>query len=116
LDRTPVQGRGGSAVVKSLTPNRIEVRAQMTRPGLLVLSEVNYPGWEASVDGNPVPLLTGDAIFRTVPVPAGEHAVELRFRLASFRWGLVASLVFLCAAASFLWATRGGRKSSLRPA
>jgi hypothetical protein len=99
-------GNAGEAAVTSLKPNRVKVRARMLRPGFVVLSEVNYPGWEALVDGNPVPLLAGDHVLRAIPVPAGEHAIELRFRPMLFGWGLAVSTFALLLAGVFLWRTR----------
>jgi hypothetical protein len=60
--------------------------------GWLFFSDAWYPGWEATVDGQPVPLHRANILFRAVPVPAGEHRVELRYRPASFRWGALISL------------------------
>jgi hypothetical protein len=100
------QEQAGQAAVTSMTPNMVVVNARMNRPGFVVLSEVNYPGWEASIDGNPAPILTADHILRAVPVAAGEHQVELRFRPAPFRWGLWVSAVCLILMTGFLWRTR----------
>ncbi|GAB4529670.1 MAG: hypothetical protein Fur0018_16400 [Anaerolineales bacterium] len=55
------------------TPNRVTVQAD--GPGLLVLSEVAYPGWQARVDGVPAPLLTPAGVLRGVLLPAGAHTV-----------------------------------------
>ena len=78
----------GSLAIQSHKPNRIRIRAEMRRAGLAVLSEVYYPGWEARIDGKPAPLLKADFILRAVPVPAGDHMIELRFRPAALSWGL----------------------------
>ena len=49
------------------------------RAALLVLPVPTYPGWTATVDGEPAPLVTADAAFASVLVPAGTSEVELRF-------------------------------------
>ena len=69
-------------------PNRL--RAHAAGAGLLVFSEVAYPGWQAFVGGKRVPLQTAHGILRAVPIPAGEHTVELRFR----PWDLALGLLF----------------------
>jgi uncharacterized membrane protein YfhO len=74
------------------------VRVKMAARGLLVFSEHNYPGWQATVDGAPAPLLDADGVISGVPVQAGTHMVELRFRPRSVFVGLwisVASVVVL---------------------
>jgi uncharacterized membrane protein YfhO len=62
-----------------------------------VLSEIFYSGWEAFIDGKAVPILRGDHVLRTVPVPAGTHTVEFRYRSKTFQWGLAVSLLSLAA-------------------
>lgn len=47
--------------------------------GLLVFSEVFYPGWRAWIDGERTPVYRTNGLFRGVVVPAGTHRVELRF-------------------------------------
>jgi hypothetical protein len=56
--------------------------------GLLLFGETRYPGWEAVVDGAPVALLPADLSFYALPVTAGTHRVEFRFRSRPLRWGL----------------------------
>jgi uncharacterized membrane protein YfhO len=60
-------------------------RAQGRR--LLILTDVYYPGWVATVDRIEVPILRSDFAFRAVSVPAGDHVVEFRYRPASVRYG-----------------------------
>ena len=48
--------------------------------GLLVLSEVYYPGWRATVNGAPVPIERVDGALRGVRVPRGHSRVELTYR------------------------------------
>ena len=62
------------------------------------ITEANFPGWAARVDGAPTELLTVDGMFRGVWVPAGEHRVELRFEPTGFvigRWVSLLALVVL---------------------
>jgi hypothetical protein len=60
-------------------------------PALLMLSEVHDPSWQATVDGQPVPILRADYTLRAVPVPPGEHTIELAFRPFSFTLGAIIS-------------------------
>ncbi len=88
---------GGSARVLSSQDESLAVAVQAEANALLVLSEVYYPGWQATVDGRPAPILRADYALRAVPVPAGEHTVELVYRPATVRIGLLLSLVSLVA-------------------
>jgi uncharacterized membrane protein YfhO len=59
----------------------------------LVLSEINYPGWVAYVNGRKRQLLTGNYIFRVLPLPRGNHDIVIRFEPRSFKVGIVISAV-----------------------
>jgi hypothetical protein len=96
----PLDPAADRAVVTADEPDRMTVSTSTTAPGLLVFSEVYYPAWHAYVDQQPVHLYVADAALRAVPVPAGDHTVELRFESAALRVGCAIS-----AAASLLLAT-----------
>lgn len=87
----------GEGVLRSAsvirTANRIEIQAE--GPGLLVLSEVAYPGWKLRVDSKEHELIPVDGLLRGVELGAGEHVVEMVFRPTSVYAGIVASLLFL---------------------
>ncbi len=61
--------------------------------GYLVLSDSYYPGWQATVDGQNMPIYRANYAFRAVPVAAGEHVVTFMFRPLSWRIGLVISVM-----------------------
>ena len=73
----------------------VEVTA--TRPALLVLADAYYPGWRAYIDSVPADIVPVYTIFRGVRVEPGEHRVEFRYEPASFRVGLLISVVALIA-------------------
>ncbi|MBK8027780.1 MAG: YfhO family protein [Chloroflexi bacterium] len=64
----------------SYLPERIELRVETDAPGLLLLADAYYPGWTATVDGQPAPVYRADVMFRAVPVPAGSHEVVFDYR------------------------------------
>jgi len=70
-------------------PNHITLNA--TGPGTLVLSEIAYPGWQVLVDGDRSTLRTDYNILRGVPLGAGHHHVEFRFRPKSLMVGIILS-------------------------
>jgi len=101
------------AVVKTYEADRIRLESATGASGLLVLSEAYYPAWKAYVDGRPVPLYVADHVLRAVPVPAGEHTVELRYESSPLRFGLAVSLIsYLVLIALTVAGTRRRRKSA----
>jgi hypothetical protein len=72
-------------------PTRLSYDVTTPGPALLILSEPDYPGWQATLDGQSVPIVRADYVLRAVPVPAGEHRVELTFRPLSFMIGAAIS-------------------------
>ena len=81
-------GPGDKVVVTRTAPERIELRAESSAPGLLVLSEVYAEGWNAYVDGERVDVLRTNHALRGVPLPAGEHEVVVKYEPESLRIGL----------------------------
>jgi hypothetical protein len=86
---------GAAAEVEEWSPDRIVVRA--AGPGLLILSEVAYPGWEARIDWKRVPIETVDGLLRGVRVGPGMQAVEFRFRPQPVFAGGLLTIIGLCA-------------------
>jgi uncharacterized membrane protein YfhO len=73
-------------------PETVEVDATVASPALLVLTDTQYPGWEAMVDGEPAPIVRADHAFRGVRLEAGRHRrVVFRYAPASVRRGAAVS-------------------------
>lgn len=72
---------------------RLRVQADMPARGLLLFSELYYPGWQARVDGQRVPIHRANGLLRAVEVPAGVHQVEMEYRPASVYAGMALSLL-----------------------
>jgi uncharacterized membrane protein YfhO len=95
-------------------PDRIRVRTRSAAPALLMLSEITYPAWEATVDGVGAPVLVADHALRAVPVPAGEHEVTLRYDSWTLDLGIaITALAYLALGALAALALR--RRSRRRP-
>jgi uncharacterized membrane protein YfhO len=85
----------------------------MKTAGLLVLSDLWYEGWRATLDGRPVPILRVNHAVRGVVVPAGRGTVELRYEQPGLATGLKAAAAGLAAlvlwAVLILWLARRAR-------
>ena len=78
--------------VVSYASDEITIDVQLNAPGFLVMSEINYPGWHAYVNGEETPVLTGDYLFRTVSLEPGRHHVRFVFSPMTFKAGTAISL------------------------
>ncbi|MFC1532342.1 YfhO family protein [Thermodesulfobacteriota bacterium] len=85
---------------------KIHIKTSVDQPGYLVLSEIYYPGWKAKVDGEEVPILPGNYLFRVIPLDKGEHEVFLYFISWPFRIGAILSLLTLFGALLFILTKR----------
>jgi hypothetical protein len=77
------------------SPNHLELATRSASAGLLVLSEVDYPGWQVKVDGQPAQVLRADTALRAVCLPAGSHAVRFEFAPRDLAIGGVISCLAL---------------------
>jgi len=77
--------------------HRIQLEVRSSSPGVLVSSEIFYPGWDTLIDGRRVETLLVNGAFRGALVPAGTHSVDLRFTPRSFFLGLALTVLSLVA-------------------
>jgi hypothetical protein len=83
-------------------PEQIVIQVDAIRPGYLVLSDTWYPGWNATLDGQPVTIERANLAFRAIHVPQGSHMLHLIYRPQSYLWGLRISLFSLLVIAALL--------------
>jgi hypothetical protein len=74
--------------VQDLSANRVVIEADSAQGGTLILTDLAYPGWEVTVDGQPAAGERFEGMYRSVKLPAGDHTVEWTFCPASVRWGM----------------------------
>lgn len=78
-DGPPVAAQG-TVRISDYQRNAVTIEVETDRSGVVVLHDIYYPGWEATVDGEPRPILRANLLFRGVEVEAGRHRIEFRFR------------------------------------
>ncbi len=76
-----------TAQVVHLSNTQIEIHTNSRSPSFLVLSDVYYPGWEATIDGIPTNIFQTNYVLRGVMVPSGSHVVHLEFKPRTFYYG-----------------------------
>jgi hypothetical protein len=79
---------GDGARILHYAPERVVVESSSAEQALLVLSDGYDPGWQATVDGAPVPIYRTNVLLRGVVVPAGTHTIEFVYRPASWQQGV----------------------------
>jgi hypothetical protein len=108
----PSQVEGESSVViRERQPERMVLEVDMAANGLLVLSEVYYPGWRAYANGKEVPIYRANHVLRAVPLRTGHHRVEMIFDPLWPKVGLAISGVTLLLAVALIGVAMAGRKT-----
>ncbi len=76
-------------------PERMAWEVETEAPGLLLVNDAYYPGWTATVDGEPSDILRANIAFRAILVPDGRHEVAMQYQPKSVRYGTVVSIISL---------------------
>ena len=79
-----VSGQSEAVVaLRKYEPNSLTYDVNSQKGGIVVFSEVYYPGWTATVDGEDVPVGRVNYILRAINVKPGKHTIVLTFKPAS---------------------------------
>ncbi|EKY03280.1 hypothetical protein HMPREF9151_00436 [Hoylesella saccharolytica F0055] len=79
LGESKTQGNVAKAEITQYAPNQLTYRVESDKGGVLVFSEIYYPEWTATVDGQPVELGRVNYILRAINIKPGQHEVTLTF-------------------------------------
>ncbi len=98
----------------TLTSNELKTlnyESTSSGDGFVVFSEIYYPGWVATIDGQDTQIMRANYLLRALKVPAGKHTIEFRFEPRAYTVGnkvTTASswLVLIILAGSLGWAWR----------
>ncbi len=91
LSLTEPTGASDRVTITEYKSEQVALAVATDRPGYLVLADSWYPGWQAWLDGQSVPVYRADYIFRAVAVPPGQHTVVFEFRPLSLLGGALIS-------------------------
>jgi hypothetical protein len=101
------------ATITEYEPETFTVEVDTSENAILSLAHVDYPGWQATLDSEPVPILRAYGVLSAVAVPTGEHIIRFTYAPFSYRIGAILSLVtwgllvILAATIGFRAITRG---------
>jgi hypothetical protein len=102
----------GRVLAASRGAERLRIEAEAGGDALLVVNDAWWPGWRATLDGSPVPVLEADGLVRALAWPAGRHVLEMRYDPPEVRAGLAVSACGLLAAAALAASGRRVRRRS----
>lgn len=80
LGKSVPQDSTSSVKITKYLPNELRYDIQSANGGVIVFSEIYYPGWIATVDGKPVEVGRVNYVLRAINVKGGYHKVKLEFR------------------------------------
>jgi Bacterial membrane protein YfhO len=85
----------GKVDIVRLEDTEIVLQTQSLSDSFLVTSDIYYPGWEATIDGQPAPLYRTDYVLRGISLPAGSHEVRFEYHPQPFYTGMTITLLSL---------------------
>jgi hypothetical protein len=98
-------GEADAVRVVEHVQGRVLLEVTAGSDGLLVVSQPEYAGWQAQVDGRAVRIHEVNGLLQGIPVPAGSHQVEISYRL-SLAPAIISLIVLLGSLTVALWSHR----------
>jgi len=96
----------GTAEVTEYSPHRIAVKIDAQQPAELILTDLNFPGWNVALDGKPVVSQPIDRMYRGIHVEPGQHTAVWTYEPHSIRIGAIISAATAVVLAMGLWVAR----------
>ncbi len=88
------KGPQDSIKLKNHTSNHLTYDFKSNKPQLAVFSDVEYPGWQAYIDGKKVHHIRANYLLRALEIPAGKHTIEFKFEPSIVQTGKWVSIIF----------------------
>ena len=79
LKASNAQGNVSQVELVNYAPNKLKYNVSSEKGGVVVFSEIYYPGWTATIDGQKADLGRVNYILRALNVEKGKHTIELTF-------------------------------------
>jgi uncharacterized membrane protein YfhO len=119
----PLTPGSSQATLSAATSSALTLQVNAAAAGFLVLSELWYPGWQATVQTTvqgadqttEQAVIHANGSLRAIPIPAGESTVELHFRPLGWRWGQALAGLGIIGVAVLVWSARRTRSRQNLP-
>ncbi|MFQ5435902.1 MAG: YfhO family protein, partial [Anaerolineae bacterium] len=83
----------GEVEIIDYEPERVVMRATVSDTAVLLLTDAFYPGWQAMVDGELLPVYQADGLFRAIILESGTHEIMISYSGQMFAFGKAVSLI-----------------------
>ena len=83
------------------SPGYIKLTCTTSQPGLFFISDTYFPGWHAIVDGKASKVMRVDYAFQGLWLTQGTHTIELNYDPASFKYGVLLSIIGIISLVGF---------------
>ena len=74
-------------------PNQVKAVIETDRDGILVISDVFYPGWELFVNGTKQKIYKANTTFRAGVLKAGVNTILFKYNPKSFKIGFIFTII-----------------------
>ncbi len=101
----------GACHVEADLAERIEITCTADRGGYLIVSDLFFPGWMATVRGVRAEILPANVTMRAVRVPPGVSRVVMRYVPSGWPWALWVSLGSLAVCLAYSLCARRTRRT-----
>jgi uncharacterized membrane protein YfhO len=103
----PSSAAADSVRITEYAADHVRLEIDASAPGLLVLSDTDYPAWQARLDGAAARVYAADGALRAMSVPGGRHSVEFQYASAALPLGAaITSLTVLALVVASVWPRR----------
>jgi hypothetical protein len=102
---------GDTVHVAEYSSGRVVIEVQASHPGEVILTDLSYPGWRVTIDGQGAEARRVEGMYRGVAVPSGKHTIAWSYKPRGFEIGSIVSL----AALTVLAGVAGWSRQRVRP-
>ena len=85
----------GSTNLRKYSAHEIEIDTNSSEPSILILAQTAYPGWLATINGEPTNIFSTNGLFSAIELEAGNNRVVFQYKPISWKVGLWISITML---------------------